>query len=307
MRKILILILSSLFILTGCSWTNDTEYINIVKQMTFNDGETVNDYVNNIARYTAIYSLNNDKIMFTKNTAAIIGWGLLNSKQNQKEMYKTFKQAGLIVPEKAETKWLIEGKTKTGKIILVTTENAIIKINTKKNGDYIEFSRDDIKAYDPKTKKILTKTQLSIASGLNSLMESFEKNNDPNKMKEFFDPQAYIKSAKGEGVEKVYTLFSSGRVKSIWCYDGDEEYEDQSLVPIIKEQIKDFKEGVDEYCSGNSDGYHLNGYSDSIKVKIVASKLNKNITDEEKEQINELEKEVYPYYEKFWEQNKNQN
>lgn len=79
MKKILIFILSCLFLLLGCG-VNDTKYINAVKEVKLENGKSVNEYVNYTIKGIESYSLNKDKIDFNKEeTSKIIFWGFLFS------------------------------------------------------------------------------------------------------------------------------------------------------------------------------------------------------------------------------------
>lgn len=181
MKKILIFILSCSFLLLGCG-VNDTKYINAVKEVKLENGKSVNEYVNYTIKGIESYSLNKDKIDFNKEeTSKIIFWGFLFSQEGQKEMAQEFKNMGIVIPEKSNLKWKIEGKEGKGKIVVVTTKNAIVKIKTEDNGENIEVRSENIEAYDSKSKKMLSKREVINASNLVTLLETIEKNDTSNK------------------------------------------------------------------------------------------------------------------------------
>ena len=96
--------------------------------------------------------------------------------------------------------------------------------------------------------------------------------------------------------------YPSGRVKVLPHYDGDYSFEDISLFPSISELITEFEKEVKQFDKNNEDT-NINGYLDSVETFIIAEKLNKNITSEDKKQIEAFEKQAKPLYEEFYRKN----
>ncbi len=121
------------------------------------------------------------------------------------------------------------------------------------------------------------------------------------KTDKLFNVESYLTSLKDVTDDKVQ-YYPSGRVKALPAYDGDYSFEDISLFPSISELIAEFEKEVKQFDKNNEDT-NINGYLDSVETFIIAEKLNKNITSEDKKQIEAFEKQAKPLYEEFYRKN----
>lgn len=121
------------------------------------------------------------------------------------------------------------------------------------------------------------------------------------KTDKLFNAEHYLSSLKDVTDDKVQ-YYPSGRVKVLPGYDGDYSFEDISLFPSISELIAEFEKEVKQFDKSNEDT-NINDHLDSVETFIIAEKLNKNITLEDKKQIENFEKQAKPLYEEFYRKN----
>ncbi len=121
------------------------------------------------------------------------------------------------------------------------------------------------------------------------------------KTDKLFNVEFYLSSLKDVTDDKVQ-YYPSGRVKVLPGYDGEYSFEDISLFPSISELIAEFEKGVKQFDKSNEDT-NINDHLDSVETFIIAEKLNKNITLEDKKQIENFEKQAKPLYEEFYRKN----
>lgn len=105
--KKLIFIFTLLILFIGCS-VSDSEYVETVKSIRFNNGETVEETV---GYYVELLELSADE-----------------------------PSDGL--------EWFIEGSTKRGKVVIASTRYTKVEIPTYQDGDYINLNFDEFRFYD---------------------------------------------------------------------------------------------------------------------------------------------------------------
>lgn len=167
MKKIIniVMVLLIVFAFTGCS--NDEEYIESVKGITFDNGETVKDIVNDYLLATDLVIRNEGRIKYTLskdswdyNATRLEFKGSRDSIPSY-EMYFERIAAGAntagyeVLYDEPEYNWVIEGKTSTGRIIIVTSKYGKMKMTTIDDGDYITMYKNSIKAVPYKGNKIV--------------------------------------------------------------------------------------------------------------------------------------------------------
>lgn len=148
MKKIVFLLGLLLVLLTGC--VGDEDYINTVKSISFNNGMSVEDIVNKNVEAIEFSQINNLEENRT-NPLFLINF------------YSTDFLSNLKMPSTPELKWEIEGKTKTGKIVVAYNDEVKVKIQTIEDGDYVQVSTDEINVYSQKNNKAVSIESLNFA------------------------------------------------------------------------------------------------------------------------------------------------
>lgn len=295
MKKIYFVLIGILLMLTGCS--SDEEYINTVKKITFPDGITVEKLVDNNIKAGETYLANDKKLLFNEAVVFMLSFG------SKDEINFTLKQGGFILPEQfSEVKWVVEGETKTGKVVVASNDKIKVKIKTEKNGDYIETRTSDIVTYELSSNKVIPQEELdimrefydlAIKNGYTNQKEEKAKESEENEYKRF-DEKAFLKNEFGENVVKYYP---SGRVQFISDGYIESELEDRS-------NLKDIAEGL-VWLQDNIGKQYVNAlvdYSMELEYQIIAEKLNKKITDDDKEKIKKLETQAIKVFNKLQEE-----
>ena len=204
MRKIISFLLFLTLVLVGC--TSDEDYIDTTKSITFANGQTVEQYIDNNIKAGEMYQLNDSSLFMNEGILFLMNFG------SKDEIIYLLEQGGVTIPENiTSTKWEIEGETKDGKVIIASNDNIRVKIETVKNGDYIEVSTDKILTYDKTNNKLIPQEQLNGALELYNLALKHGYTNS-NKQIEYkrFDEKAILENKDG-----YYTVeyYPSGRVK----------------------------------------------------------------------------------------------
>ena len=235
MKKLYFVLIGILLMLTGCS--SDEEYINTVKKITFPDGVTVEKMVDNNVKAGETYLVNDKNLLFNEAVVFMLSFG------SKDEINFTLRQSGFTLPEKiSEIKWGVEGKTKTGKVIVASNDKIKVKIKTEENGDYIETKTNDIITYELPSNKVIPQEELDIMGEFYNLaIKNGYTNQKVEEVKESeeseykpFDERAFLKNESGENVVKYYP---SGRVQFISDGYMEVELEDRS-------NLKDIAEGL---------------------------------------------------------------
>lgn len=295
MKKLYFVLIGILLMLTGCS--SDEEYINTVKKITFPDGVTVEKMVDNNVKAGETYLVNDKNLLFNEAVVFMLSFG------SKDEINFTLRQSGFTLPEKiSEIKWGVEGKTKTGKVIVASNDKIKVKIETEENGDYIETKTSDIITYELPSNKVIPQEELDIMGEFYNLaIKNGYTNQKVEEVKESeeseykpFDEKAFLKNESGENVVKYYP---SGRVKFISDGYMEVELEDRS-------NLKDIAEGL-VWLQDNIGKQYVNAlvdYSIELEYQIIAEKLNKKITNSDKEKIKKLETQAVKVFDKLQEE-----
>lgn len=295
MKKLYFVLIGILLMLTGCS--SDEEYINTVKKITFPDGVTVEKMVDNNVKAGETYLVNDKNLLFNEAVVFMLSFG------SKDEINFTLRQSGFTLPEKiSEIKWVVEGKTKTGKVIVASNDKIKVKIKTEENGDYIETKTSDIITYELPSNKVIPQEELDIMGEFYNLaIKNGYTNQKAEEVKESeeseykpFDEKAFLKNESGENVVKYYP---SGRVQFISDGYMEVELEDRS-------NLKDIAEGL-VWLQDNIGKQYVNAlvdYSIELEYQIIAEKLNKKITNSDKEKIKKLETQAVKVFDKLQEE-----
>lgn len=283
MKKILGLLMAFLLMLTGC--VSDEDYISTTKSITSSDGQTIEQYVNNIIKAGEI-SISNEvlKVYDEEMIAALVFVG-------EQEGLSFLEKTKMKIPEDIGTvTWEIEGETKAGKVVVASNENIKVKIETEKDGDYIRVDGEKIFVTDKTTNKVISQEELNVASAIYDLAEKCG----------YRTPKRFNEKEVLENKDGFYTLeyYPSGRVK----YLSDDavvelELEDRSYLKDTAKELKELDGEIEKY---NDESINkLGDFAYYLEYQIIAEKLNKKITKEEKEEIKKLEKEAIEVFDRL--------
>ena len=143
----------------GGLFSDDEEYIETTQKITFDDGSTVKDSMENSLTLIAFFKSNADylyKNFDAKEIEALqqqfivvcsrYSCNFTTSKKMQEISKEVVEQYNLQQPSCISSKWEIEGNKKNGKIIKVTcsaSPDVYALVDTEEDGDYISTSEDD--------------------------------------------------------------------------------------------------------------------------------------------------------------------
>ena len=292
MKRIIGFLLTLILVLTGC--TSDEDYINTTKSITFANGQTVEQYIDNNIKAGEMYQLNDSSLFMNEGILFLMNFG------SKDEIIYLLEQSGVTIPENITSiKWEIEGETKEGKVIIASNDNIRIKIETVKNGDYIEVSADKILTYDKTNNRLIPQEELNGALELYNLALKHGYTNS-NKQIEYkrFDEKAILENKDG-----YYTVeyYPSGRVKYLSDSEILElELEDKSYIKEIAESLVYLDGEIEKYTDESINKFV--DFSYDLEYQIIAEKLNKKITEEDKKQIQKLEEKATKVFDKLQEQ-----
>ncbi|WP_300345112.1 hypothetical protein [Fusobacterium sp.] len=291
MKKIATFILGMMLLLVGCA--SDEDYIDTVKNMSFSNGQTIEQYVNDSIKFGEMYQLNKDNFCLDKKLLFMM------SLEANQDVKRFLRQANVVLPEDIKpATWIVEGKTKDGKILIASNDNIKIKIETRKNGDYIETGSDKITTFDKKTNRIISEEELELASALHEIAmrcgyTNVQKEEAVESETKRFDEKEVLKNSD-------YTIkyYPDGRVK--YFSDGimfDLDFEDRSYLKDINESLDWLDKEMVKY---NDEGINtLVDLSIEIEYQIISEKLNKKITDKDREEIKKLESKATKIFKKL--------
>ena len=292
MKRIIGFLLTLILVLTGC--TSDEDYINTTKSITFANGQTVEQYIDNNIKAGEMYQLNDSSLFMNEGILFLMNFG------SKDEIIYLLEQSGVTIPENITSiKWEIEGETREGKVIIASNDNIRIKIETVKNGDYIEVSADKILTYDKTNNRLIPQEELNGALELYNLALKHGYTNS-NKQIEYkrFDEKAILENKDG-----YYTVeyYPSGRVKYLSDSEIIElELEDKSYIKEIAESLVYLDGEIEKYTDESINKFV--DFSYDLEYQIIAEKLNKKITEEDKKQIQKLEEKATKVFDKLQEQ-----
>lgn len=276
-----------LIFITGCS--DDSDYITTVKSITFNDGVSVEELVNmNIKAGEFCIENNSNKLLVNEPIIAMLSF------MSKEEVKSLFKETRIIIPKLSEIKWEVEGSTKNGKVIIASNDRIKVKISTRKNGDYIETSKNDIKTFIKVNNTEIPKKIILNAIRLDSIAKKYGYKNIEDEVKVVekdkpFDENRFKNNKKNGYIVEYY---SSGRVSFITDSYIEISLEDKSNIKNIEENINWLKKNINsnEYRGENINS--LVDFSYEIEYQIIAEKLNKNLSIQDKKKIADLEKKA---------------
>ncbi|MGL5280077.1 MAG: hypothetical protein ACRC8M_13590 [Cetobacterium sp.] len=291
MKKMLILFILMLGLLTGCGGVSDSDYINTVKSINTNNNEKIEDLANRLLRQSEFYLLNKDSLGFEDYQMQGI---FLAYQVAPNVLLEQIKRENSRLPEMKKLKWKIDGKTKKGKVVAVSTDLILIKIPTEQDGDYVSLDTKNIQIYN---KKDNTKISIDTADiGMVYL--------------DIIDRYGYKPIVKEEIIEDEpwydeVEFYPNGRIKMVSAGGGEYHYEDKpintsELLAILKnlnEKVKNFK--VDE----EGDTYYLSMEVNEMELRLEGFALSKKLTKEEKENLNDLikiQKGIFEQAQKHW-------
>ena len=295
MKKFIGIILSMVLLLTGCS--SDEDYIETAKSITFSDGQTIKQYVEDNIKAGEMYQKNDSSLFLNEQLLFLMNLG------GKSEIQYILRKSGIVLPENIEpATWSVEGDIKDGKVLIATNNDIKVRIETVKNGDYIETSTDKIEVFNKESNKLITKDELEAAFGLYNLaIKNDYTNLKPGENIEIdqeykrFDEQAVLENKDG-----IYTLsyYPDGRVK----YLSDDvvvylELEDRSYIKDIEEELVFLDKEIEKYSDESIN--KLVDFSVELEHEIIAEKLYKKISNEEKREIQKLEEKATKIFNKL--------
>lgn len=180
MKKILnSLMLMLMLLLVGCGGASDSDKIETVKGITFNNGKSVEQFIFTSLNNMGILSVNNEK-----GEIVVAQIGDLCTDESIQAVSKTnlipmfILESDLVAPKEfkeSDVKYIIEGKTNNGFIVKATdTIGNYAKIPVTLNGDYYEVKSSDIKFYD--SKNTLSQADLENLNEIRTLVKNYNSN-----------------------------------------------------------------------------------------------------------------------------------
>lgn len=167
MKKVLSILCFLLFTLTGCITNSD--YIETVKTMTFDDGTTVEEHVQNLVELGYVYE-NNSNLLYPFDSS---NYALLLFTPPA-DFNQLLAENNFVMPKKSKLDWDIEGKTDSGKVVVASNKEYEVKIPTFQNGDYIQLYAEDMEVYSKKSKKLINTENLEKAEVFRDLAKEYD-------------------------------------------------------------------------------------------------------------------------------------
>lgn len=180
MKKILnSLMLMLMLLLVGCGGASDSDKIETVKGITFNNGKSVEQLIFTSLNNMGILSANSEK-----GEIVVAQIGDLCTDESIQAVSKTnlipmfILESDLVAPKElkeSDVKYLIEGKINNGFIVKATDSiGNYAKIPVTLNGDYYEVKSSDIKFYD--SKNTLSQADLENLNEIRTLVKNYNSN-----------------------------------------------------------------------------------------------------------------------------------
>lgn len=275
MKKIIVFLIGMMLLITECYAIN---YREKARKLKFSNGEILEEYVVNQIKMGEIYSLNENNPYFDKALLYKLKY------ETDRDICWLLRKSKTILPENiGNINWNIEDK----KFLVASSENIIVKIATIKNEGYVES--EEIAVIDKKTDTVIPEEKLELVSELYKMAKD---NNYPESEK--FDEEDMLKKSL---TQVVY--YQNGRVQFISDSFFTQKYmNDRSYIKDIDEALKDMNKKLDEDL-GELTLKSMIDDASKIEYLILAEKLNKNITDNEKKQIDKLEKKATKLFNKL--------
>lgn len=290
MKKILILFVLMLGLLTGCGGISDSDYINTVKSINTNNNEKIEDVAKRLLRQSEFYLLNKDSLAFEDHQMQMV---VLSYQIAPNEMFRQIKGVNPMLPELKNLKWKIDGKTKKGKVVAVSTDLILLKIPTEQDGDYVRLETKDIQIYNKKDNTKISFDTADIGMIYLDIIDRYGYK--PIVKEEIIEDEPWYDEIK---------FYPNGRVKMVSAGGGEYHYEDKpintsELLAVLKEvneEVKNFKVDKD-------DPFYLSMRVNEIGTRLDGLSLSKKLTKEEKENLNELigiQNAIFEEAKKYW-------
>ena len=275
MKKIIVFLIGMMLLITECYAIN---YREKARKLKFSNGEILEEYVVNQIKMGEIYSLNKNNPYFDKALLYKLKY------ETDRDICWLLRKSKTILPENiGNINWNIEDK----KFLVASSENIIVKIATIKNEGYVES--EEIAIIDKKTDTVIPEEKLELVSELYKMAKD---TNYPESEK--FDEEDMLKKSL---TQVVY--YQNGRVQFISDSFFTQKYmNDRSYIKDIDEALKDMNKKLDEDL-GELTLKSMIDDAGKIECLIIAEKLNKKITDNEKKQIEKLEKRATKLFNKL--------
>ncbi|WP_300392196.1 hypothetical protein [Fusobacterium sp.] len=275
MKRVIVFFIGMMLLITECYAIN---YREKARKLKFSNGEILEEYVVNQIKMGEIYSLNENNPYFDKALLYKLKY------ETDRDICWLLRKSKTILPENiGEINWNIENK----KFLVASNENIIVKIATIKNEGYVES--EEIAVIDKKTDTVIPE---EILESVSEFYKMAKNNNYPESEK--FDEEDMLKKSL---TQVVY--YENGRVQLISGSFFVQKYmHDRSYIKDIDKDLEDMDKKLDE----NLEELTLKSMIDEagkIEYLILTEKLNKNITDDEKKQIEKLEKKATKVFNKL--------
>lgn len=290
MKKFLMLLILVLGLLTGCGGISDSDYINTVKSINFKN-ERIDSLANRLLRQTEFYLLNKDSLAFEDHQMQMV---YLSYQIAQDEMFRQIKSVNPPLPEMKNLKWKVEGKTKKGKVLAVSTDLVLLKIPTEQDGDYVKLDVKDIKVYNKKDNSQISIDTVDLAWVYLDVIDTYG-----------YKHIVKEEIIEDEPMQDIVEFYPSGRIKLI--DNGVEScmYEDKPIdFKELENRIGTLANEIDTFkVTEENNGEHFSWQLGDIKLELEGLFLSKNLTAKEKEKLNSLKnilKKAHTKAMKFW-------
>lgn len=290
-KKWIIGIFASLIVIVcifvGINFFNSSKsdnYITNVKAITFENGQTMEQYVNDNIIAGEMYQANKSNFLFNKGVLFLLKYA------GKDEALYLFKQSGLIVPDNiSNISWKLDGKTQTGNVIIASNEKIKIKFEITENGDYLEINPNKINIYSISSQSLLPKEKLKEALVLynTAIKYGYENSSvDSIKTQQRFDEKKILDNFN-DNYEVSY-FFRGGRVKKLTDNSTITlELENRSYLPDITKELAFLDSELTNYTPSKRN--KVINLANKIEYLIIAEKLRENIETGDREKIKKLE------------------
>lgn len=138
--------------------TKKSNYINRVKMVTFDNGKSVEQHVQDSIVAGEMYLANNSSFFLNKGVLFLLKYA------GKDEALFFFEQSGLTIPKNfSDIVWEIDGESQTGKVLVASNNKIKVRFEVTENGDYIEINPNRIAVYDKNSQMMLPQEKLKDA------------------------------------------------------------------------------------------------------------------------------------------------
>lgn len=175
MKKIIMIsVMVTMLLGFGGCFNNDEAYIETVKGLTFDNGDTVEDIVKYKLTGTGLAIMNHGVVEKIDNFFVFNETGeyVLASSYASKEIAEIAKRANYTsIDTLPPLNWEVEGETNNGKVIIATSKYGKVMMTTIDNGDYVSINLDNIEQVNYNESYVSDETIASHVF-LNNIMKS---------------------------------------------------------------------------------------------------------------------------------------